>query len=923
MTRTLFLALVSGVATCGIMAGTALKQAIAATGQAHLLSAGRNRFVADVTPPPGDPAKAYQSPHFQSDSALDSPCTGGVPRASTSLTSCAPNTDGAWFEIPGVGRRDFVTVGAYDSRRERLLIVGGDTDIWQLSFGDFPEWQAVCAVGTGPERTLAVAIDSLHDRIFCYGINRLPTRLEDIWELSLGPTPTWRRLGLPELGLFYIVPSLNYDPVQNQLLLFANLRERRKVWSVALDGPTNPPELINDSYTDAVGGEAAIYDSRGNRLVVFGGYREEFYEGRQVYYYNSVYQLRPQGDAAWERISVVGEVPSGRFASAIAWDPVRSQLLIGGGANENALNDAWALDVSSARWTRLTTMPSPMTPFDNRPGFYDSGRSEFVVFGKYPLDAIWEFPLDGGEVRPRVAAVSSPPEREEAAAIYDPTEGRIVAHGGGRYWGAFNGETWTANVLTEEFCWAQLRGEGPEVQGHTGIYDAASNRMVIYGGVGSGFVPSDEIWALPLSGSLAWQKIDTSLPAPAAREGHVAVYEPFGRRMIVYGGGTHGIPALPSDVWAFSFADHHWSQLNPSGQGPGGRDAGQAVYDPDRHRMIFFGGWAPFEFQNDAWELSLGSEPQWQQIVPQGQGPDKLVYHSAVFDETRGRVVVVSYRADGLSSVWELSLRDPPTWRRLEPWGKEPILARHVTVYDSENDRMIAVLLGRTFLLDWGRPALSVSIDVRPGSPVGAGARRGDVRLNVAILGAPGFVTRDIEPGSLSLLGKGIEQGGPGHSDVQFHDLNRDGLEDLIARFAVPEARFTRPDGRVVLRGQLHDARWFRGVGQVNLRPAPLSVHRSEGFGTAKPALKVSLLSGNPVRGKDLRLSIAVATEDPVTIDCVDVAGRRVFRERLGGLSEGAHEIGLSKGLGWRPGIYFLRVVQGTLSDVIRLAIMD
>src|SRR5438445_382812 len=73
-------------------------------------------------------------------------------------------------------------------------------------------------------------------------------------------------------------------------------------------------------------------------------------------------------------------------------------------------------------------------------------------------------------------------------------------------------------------------------------------------------------------------------PAPAPRAWHRAIYDPEGDRMIVYGGFDGG-PVNRSDLWALSLAGTPtWSELFPSGTGPGPRSAHSLIYDPDGKR---------------------------------------------------------------------------------------------------------------------------------------------------------------------------------------------------------------------------------------------------------------------------------------------------------------------------------------------------
>jgi hypothetical protein len=77
--------------------------------------------------------------------------------------------------------------------------------------------------------------------------------------------------------------------------------------------------------------------------------------------------------------------------------------------------------------------------------------------------------------------------------------------------------------------------------------------------------------------------------AEHVRSGHTAIYDPDRQRMIVYGGiGVFGVAT--SDVLAFDLTRDQWSTLSPGGPIPPRRSLHSAVYDADHDRMLIFGG---------------------------------------------------------------------------------------------------------------------------------------------------------------------------------------------------------------------------------------------------------------------------------------------------------------------------------------------
>jgi len=86
-----------------------------------------------------------------------------------------------------------------------------------------------------------------------------------------------------------------------------------------------------------------------------------------------------------------------------------------------------------------------------------------------------------------------------------------------------------------------------------------SNRMIIFGGQaptsGCNANPLNDTWVLinanGLGGTPAWSQLAPTGPTPSARGAHGAGYDAANDRMIVFGGDTTGCtPPAFNDVWS-------------------------------------------------------------------------------------------------------------------------------------------------------------------------------------------------------------------------------------------------------------------------------------------------------------------------------------------------------------------------------------
>src|SRR5262245_50766971 len=89
----------------------------------------------------------------------------------------------------------------------------------------------------------------------------------------------------------------------------------------------------------------------------------------------------------------------------------------------------------------------------------------------------------------------------------------------------------------------------PGRSGPAAIYDPPRARMVVFGGYDGNY--RNDVWALSLSGSLAWTELTPAGNPPSGRYGHAVIYDPLRDRMLVFGGWDG---SLRSDLWALSLS---------------------------------------------------------------------------------------------------------------------------------------------------------------------------------------------------------------------------------------------------------------------------------------------------------------------------------------------------------------------------------
>ena len=232
--------------------------------------------------------------------------------------------------------------------------------------------------------------------------------------------------------------------------------------------------------------------------------------------------------------------------------------------------------------------------------------------------------------------------------------------------------------------------------GHTQIYDAFNDRIIVFGGW-NGQQFFNDVWALDLEtgGVDSWSKLNPAEAWPGARGQHTAIYDVYNHRMIVYGG--RGYHYTYDDVWALDLQTpgaESWTQLQPAGGHIGPRRYHTAIYDESSRQMIVFGGNRGGALLNDTWSLDLETpgDEAWSQLAVTGSVPAARGQHSAIYDNENVLMVVFGGAAVGglRNDTWALDLTTGQ-WVQLSPGGSPPSARRgHTAVLTPGQNSLVA-----------------------------------------------------------------------------------------------------------------------------------------------------------------------------------------------------------------------------------------
>jgi hypothetical protein len=340
----------------------------------------------------------------------------------------------------------------------------------------------------------------------------------------------------------------------------------------------------------------------------------------------------------WVRLLPVGEAPDARDSHSAAYDPSNNRMVVFGGLSDaGPLNDTRVLTNANGQggiptWIRLTPTGGPPAARAHHSAVYDPASNRMMVYG-------------GDD-----ATGGSP-------AMYNDV------------WVLTN-----ADGLGGAPGWAQLTTSGgpPTTRTqHSAVYDAGNNRMIVFGGnptAGSCASGLNDVWVLSnangLGGPATWIQLSPSGGPPSARRSHNAVYDAATNRMTIFG-GDETCSESNNEVWMLDHANGlggtpSWSQLSPTGTTPTPWSLHSGVYDPTNNSLTCFGGQVADSASNLTLVLSgangAAGTPNWADHSPTSLRPATRSLHSAVQDAANHRMVIFAGLSDSgrLRDVWVL-----------------------------------------------------------------------------------------------------------------------------------------------------------------------------------------------------------------------------------------------------------------------------
>ena len=187
-----------------------------------------------------------------------------------------------------------------------------------------------------------------------------------------------------------------------------------------------------------------VFDSGTGRVILFGGS-----DRTESVYFNDTWAYDP-GANTWTDLSPAGDVPPARSGQAMVYDSATEQVILFGGHSAEPFNDTWAYDAMANTWTNLQPERNAEPPGIRMQHsmVYDSAAGRVILFGGLDpgvptvLNDTWIYD-PGTNIWTRLELTGNLPARREFhSSVYDPATGRVILFGGMDYGQRKFSDTW-------------------------------------------------------------------------------------------------------------------------------------------------------------------------------------------------------------------------------------------------------------------------------------------------------------------------------------------------------------------------------------------------------------------------------------------------------------------------------------------------
>ena len=298
----------------------------------------------------------------------------------------------------------------YDSVNREVIIFGGvvtgmtrGNDMWRYNPRTNAWAQITLQVRPSPRSSSGIAFDSRSERIILFG-GVTPSGFDNetwAYDVKKGIWSEMHPVRSPPPMAYH---SMAYDSQSDRVILFGGNTGSTLTWAYDFNTDTWT-EMSPEDSPPARGMFGMVYDSQSDRIVLFGGNGSTgAFNDTWIYDYDN---------DTWTEMRPLRSPPA-REQFAMVYDSQGDRVvLFGGMAGGRYVNDTWVYDLEGNIWEHISTQSAP-TPRVRHAMSYDPETGRVVLFGGSDASAFrngetWTCTPPGNEP-PGVPMISGPSE---------------------------------------------------------------------------------------------------------------------------------------------------------------------------------------------------------------------------------------------------------------------------------------------------------------------------------------------------------------------------------------------------------------------------------------------------------------------------------------------------------------------------------
>ena len=258
------------------------------------------------------------------------------------------------------------------------------------------------------------------------------------------------------------------------------------------------------------------------------------------------------------------------------------------------LGDAWTLADRSDGWLPVDSL----APVGGDTIAYDSESGQVILY------TAWEGPSEIWAMAPttgewvQMSTDSVPQGIWAPHLVYDEESDVVIMIGPPDPSPESGIATWAYDFDVDSWTEMHSASTMPKRWFPAMAYDAAADRVIVFGGFSANDAPLADTWAYDFN-SDTWTELMPDV-SPPPRGYSAMAYDPISDRTILFGGSTHTDPL--NDTWAYDSQAITWTELNTD-LVPPARDRHGTAFNPVDGTIVLFGG-----------ATILGSGPEWEAL---------------------------------------------------------------------------------------------------------------------------------------------------------------------------------------------------------------------------------------------------------------------------------------------------------------------